>query len=195
MSVESPNGEQRAPRADARRNRDRVLEAAAEVVAEQGAQASLRDVARRAEVGLGTLYRHFPNRDALLEALLHHRFTGLAERADALAAAKPPERALSDWLYEFTLGAGAYQDLPTALMAALYDHASPLHASCLMMRQAAGRLLASAQEVGAVRPDVAAVDLFALANALSWIHDKAPSFADRRDHLFALVMAGLELRA
>ncbi|MFJ9948840.1 TetR/AcrR family transcriptional regulator [Kitasatospora sp. NPDC091207] len=194
MPIEPSPGAARAPRADARRNRDRVLEAAAEVVAEQGTQASLRDVARRAEVGLGTLYRHFPTREALLETLLRRRFELLAERADVLAAAGPPERALADWLYEFTLGAGAYQGLPATLMATLSDVESPLHASCLMMRQAGGRLLRAAQETGDIRADVAAVDLFALVNALGWIADQAPGLAERREHLFRLVMDGLRPR-
>ncbi|WP_241681671.1 TetR/AcrR family transcriptional regulator [Streptomyces sp. CB01881] len=184
----------RAPRADARRNRDRVLEAAAEVVAEQGTQASLRDVARRAEVGLGTLYRHFPTRDALLEALLHRRFEQLAERADALADSAPPGLALTDWLYEFTLGAGAYQGLPATLMATLADDESPLHAACVTMRQAGGRLLEAAQGEGGVRRDVTAVDLFALVNALSWVTGQAPTLAERREHLFGLVMDGLKPR-
>ncbi|MBP0448604.1 helix-turn-helix transcriptional regulator [Kitasatospora sp. RG8] len=187
-------GTPRAPRADARRNRDRVLEAAAEVVAEQGTQASLRDVARRAEVGLGTLYRHFPTREALLEALLHHRFEQLAERADALAASAPPPRALTDWLYEFTLGASAYQGLPATLMATLADEESPLHAACVTMRRAGGRLLEAAQADGGVRRDVTAVDLFTLVNALSWATDQAPALAERREHLFGLVMDGLKPR-
>ncbi|MEE1822247.1 TetR/AcrR family transcriptional regulator [Streptomyces sp. BE20] len=195
MPVEpAPPSAGRAPRADARRNRDRVLEVAAEVVAEQGAQASLRDVARRADVGLGTLYRHFPTRDALLEALLRRRFELLADRADALAVAGPPERALRVWLHEFTLGAGAYQGLSTALLATLGDPGSPLHAACLTMRRACGRLLSAAQRDGLVRADVDAVDLFALANALAWIADQAPSLAERRDRLFGLVLDGLAPR-
>ncbi|MFD5787320.1 TetR/AcrR family transcriptional regulator [Streptomyces sp. NPDC127037] len=194
MPIEPHPGTPRAPRTDARRNRDRVLEVAAEAVAEQGTLASLRDIARRAGVGLGTLYRHFPNRDALLEALLHQRFTNLAERADVLATTAPPERALTEWLYEFTLGAGAYQGLPATLMATLNDPDSPLHADCLTMRQAGGRLLEAAQESGRIRPDVAPVDLFALANALSWIADQAPTLTERREHLFRLVVDGLRPR-
>ncbi|MFH8842042.1 TetR/AcrR family transcriptional regulator [Streptomyces sp. NPDC017868] len=190
MSIESRPDHPRAPRADARRNRDRILEVAAQVVAEQGTAASLRDIARRAGIGLGTLYRHFPHRDDLLEALLRRRFTRLAERADALAAT-PPERALTEWLYEFTLGAGAYQGLPATLMATLHDPQSPLHAACLTMRQAGGRLLAAAQESGTIRPDVTPVDLFALTNALGWIADQAPTLAERQEHLFRLVMDGL----
>ncbi|MFC9293831.1 TetR/AcrR family transcriptional regulator [Streptomyces sp. NPDC057011] len=194
MSIESSPGNARAPRTDAQRNRDRILEVAAEAVAAQGTLASLRDIARRAGIGLGTLYRHFPKRDALLEALLHQRFIQLAERADALAATAPPEQALGEWLYEFTLGAGAYQGLPATLMATLNDPQSPLHDSCLAMRQAGGRLLDAAQRTGSIRPDVAPIDLFALANALSWIADQAPTLAERREHLFRLVMDGLSPR-
>ncbi|MGW1468209.1 TetR/AcrR family transcriptional regulator [Streptomyces sp. NPDC001493] len=195
MSIESHPDKPRAARTDAQRNRERILETAALAVAEQGTPASLRDIARRAGVGLGTLYRHFPNRDALLEALLSQRFTHLAERADELAATAPPERALTEWLYEFTLGAGAYQGLPATLMATLNDPQSPLHACCLSMRQAGGRLLEAAQESGRVRPDVAPIDLFALANALSWIADQAPTLTERREHLFRLVMDGLRPRS
>ncbi|WP_035864150.1 TetR/AcrR family transcriptional regulator [Kitasatospora cheerisanensis] len=183
----------RAPRADALRNRDRLLETAAEVVAEQGAQASLRDVARRAGVGLGTLYRHFPNREALLEALLGRRFGQLAERAQELAGGGDPDAALTGWLREFCQGAGAYQGLPETLMATLRDPASPLHASCTAMREAGAGLLAAAQRAGRIRPDVTGTDLFALANAVSWIADQAPSLAGRREHLFRLVMDGLRV--
>ncbi len=72
-------------RADARRNRERILEVARAVIGEQGTQASLRDIARRAGVGLGTLYRHFPNREALLDVLMRRRFDHLAARAAEMA--------------------------------------------------------------------------------------------------------------
>lgn len=187
--------EPRAPRADAQRNRDRILAEAAAVVAEQGTQASLRDVARRAGIGLGTLYRHFPTREDLLGALLGARFDHLAARADTLAAADlSAEAALADWLHEFVLGAGAFHGLPATLLAALHDPDSGLHGSCLRMRQAGGRLLAAAQRDGVIRPDVEPVDLFALANALSWVSDQAPVLAERRDHLFRLVLDGLRPR-
>jgi AcrR family transcriptional regulator len=184
----SPPGQ----RADAQRNRERILDAAREVVGEEGTQASLRDVARRAGVGLGTLYRHFPTRDALLEALLRTEFDQLAGLAGAAVTADvPSERVLADWLGEFTLRAGAFRGLPASLMATLDDPGSALHASCVTMREAGGRLLRAAQESGRIRPDVEPVDLFALVNALSWIADQAPSIAARREHLLALVMDGL----
>ncbi|MEU1391856.1 MULTISPECIES: helix-turn-helix domain-containing protein [unclassified Nonomuraea] len=181
----------RNQRADAQRNRERILAVAAAVIEEQGTEASLRDVARRAEVGLGTLYRHFPTREALLEALLRQRFDLLAERARTLAGAAAPHEALVEWLRSFVAGAGAYRGLAASMMATINDEGSPLHASCHAMRQAGGRLLERAQATGEVRADVTGLDLFALASAVSWIADQAPSLAARGDHLFGLIMDGL----
>ncbi|MDP9867984.1 MULTISPECIES: TetR/AcrR family transcriptional regulator [Streptosporangium] len=181
----------RAPRADALRNRARILEVARAVVEEQGAQASLRDIARRAEVGMGTLYRHFATREELLEALLRRRFDHLAGHAAALEADRPPAEALAEWLRAFTSGTAAYRGLATSMMATIDDESSPLHASCGAMRAAGARLLRRAQDAGAVRPDVDGLDLFALVGAVSWIADQTPTIAARRDHLFALIMDGL----
>src|ERR1700712_4024338 len=81
-------------RSDAQKNYDRLLAVGRDVVTEHGAEASLRDVARRADVGLGTLYRHFPTREALLEALLRERFDGLTLRAGAFETSAAPADAL-----------------------------------------------------------------------------------------------------
>jgi AcrR family transcriptional regulator len=175
-----------SPRADARRNYERILEVAASVVAEQGTQASLREIARRAEVGLGTLYRHFPTRDDLLEALLRQRFDGLTEAARELAD-RPPGEALEEWLRRFLVGSTTYSGLAQSLMTT--DEGSPLYASCEAMREAAGRLLTRAQKAGHVRSDVDHFDLFGLVSALGWLADQAPeAMAGRTDHLFGLIM-------
>src|ERR1700679_2434661 len=84
-------------RADARKNYEHLLAVAREVVAEQGADASLRDIARKAEVGLGTLYRRFPTREALLETLLRETFDNLSARAKELMLAKDSGAALILW--------------------------------------------------------------------------------------------------
>ncbi|MFC8449544.1 TetR/AcrR family transcriptional regulator [Kitasatospora sp. NPDC057223] len=181
----------RGQRADAQRNHGRILEAARAVVEEQGTQASLRDVARRADVGLGTLYRHFPTRDALLEALLRDRFDQLAARADELRGSLLPEAALAEWLRGFTLGTGTYRGLAASLMATVDEPESALHASCTAMHEAAGRLLEHAQDAGTVRPDVDGTDLFAMVNALGWITGQSPSMATRTEHLLDLFMDGL----
>ncbi|MFF5083804.1 TetR/AcrR family transcriptional regulator [Actinoplanes sp. NPDC000266] len=177
-------------RADARRNRERILDVARVVVREQGTQASLRDVARRAEVGLGTLYRHFPSRDALLDQLMRRRFDHLTLRAAALAEQHDPARALETWLIEFAYGAGAYQGLPASIMATLADENSPLYSSCDAMRNAGGALLASAQKSGKIRPDLTAAELFALVNAVAWTSEAAPEL-EERERLLQLVVEGL----
>lgn len=184
----------RALRADAQRNRERILDVATAVVAEQGTQASLRDIARRAGVGMGTLYRHFATREELLEALLGGRFDRLAERAEALRDARPPGEALAAWLREFASGVAAYRGLAASLVATLEDDTTALHASCGRMRAAGADLLRRAQESGDVREDVDGTDLFALLGAVASIADTAPSLAARRDHLLGLVMDGLAAR-
>jgi AcrR family transcriptional regulator len=188
----------RALRADAQRNYERILDVARTVVAEHGTQASLREIARRAEVGLGTFYRHFPTRDALLEALLRHSFDHLAARAMSLADRASGRdgrgEALTEWLREFLAGGTTYRGLAASMMATISDEQSPLHASCLAMREAGARLLERAQESGHIRPDVDRMDLFALISAIGWITDQAPSLADRQEHLFSLIMDALAYR-
>ncbi|MFQ6330402.1 TetR/AcrR family transcriptional regulator [Nocardia sp. CWNU-33] len=179
-------------RADAQRNRDRILAVAETVIGEQGAQASLRDIARRAEVGLGTLYRHFPTRDALLADLLGDRFEQLAVRAAQLADGKlPAAEALREWLWEFSIGTSSYRGLPAALVDTLHDEQSPLHGACARLQQSTHVLLERAQQVGAVRADVDSADLFALAAAVGWVVDQSIPLAGRHQHLFTLMFDGL----
>jgi AcrR family transcriptional regulator len=180
-------------RADARRNYDVLLSVAAQCFAEQGTDASLRDVARKAGVGIGTLYRHFPTREALLEAVLGSRFDRLRDRADELAAtAESPQRALRDWLAEFAAGSVTYRGLPDEVMAALHDGDSPLHASCTAMRAAGGRLVAHAQAAGTMRADITPDEALALAAGLAWAADHSPDRAKVAERLLSITMAGFE---
>ncbi|GIE97220.1 TetR/AcrR family transcriptional regulator [Paractinoplanes rishiriensis] len=181
-------------RSDAVRNRERILDVARAVLGEHGTQASLRDVARRAEVGLGTLYRHFPSRDALLETLTRRRFEHLTARADVLAARAEAGAALTGWMTEFAYGAGAYRGLPNEILATLADESSPLHPACVALRNAAQRLLTTAQRAGRIRPDLTAAELFALVNAVGWIAERAPEL-DRRERLVELILGGLRSHA
>ncbi|MFC0041879.1 TetR/AcrR family transcriptional regulator [Actinomadura rayongensis] len=156
-------------RTDARRNRETLLEVAATVFAEQGTEASLRDVARRAGVGIGTLYRHFPTRDALLEAVLHDGLDALRAQAEESLDAESPGAALAAWLERFSAGAGGCQGVPGSVMGALQDERSELFAACSAMRTSVTRLLERAQEAGEVRPDVDADDLLTMAAAVGWV--------------------------
>ncbi len=180
----------RRVRADARRNYDHLLVVARAVMAEQGADASLRDVARRAGVGLGTLYRHFPTRDTLLEALLRTSFDELTARAVELKTWSSTEDALVSWLHDFVVVAHDCRGAVVPMTAAIADPGSALHASCVTMRAAGAHLLARAQAGGVARTDIDGADLFALAGSLAWISDQ-PSLAPRADHLFNVVASAV----
>jgi AcrR family transcriptional regulator len=173
-------------RVDAQRNYEHLLDIGRVVVAEQGAEASLRDVARRAGVGLGTLYRHFPSREALLEALLRASFDKLAAQAAELEVASSPVDALIFWLRDCVAFSHTYRGVTGMMMAAIENTESALHASCVTMRAAGTQLLTRAQAAGAARPDLDGTDLFALIAALAWLGDQ-PSSASRADHHFDII--------
>lgn len=177
-------------RADAKKNYDHLLEIGREVVAEQGAEASLRDVARRAGVGIGTLYRHFPTREALLEALLRESFDGVTARAAMLEASATAGDALTGWLRDMVALTHHHRGLIASMTAAIADEASALHASCVSLRGSGARLLARAQEAGTARADIDGTDLLALVSALAWLNDQ-PSFAARVDHLFGVIASAI----
>jgi len=177
-------------RADAQKNYDHILAVANVVVTEQGAEASLRDIARRAGIGLGTLYRHFPTREALLEALLRAGFDEFTAKARELETAGSPDDALVSWLHEVVAFTGNYQGVVEAMMAAMEDPDSALHASCVTVRAAGTRLLARAQEAGLARADMDGDDLFSLAAALAWLGDQ-PSSAPRAEHLFRIIASAI----
>lgn len=177
-------------RADARKNRDHLLAVASTVIAEQGVDASLRDIARRADVGLATLLRHFPTREALLEALLHTSFGELTARAEALEGAGSPEEALVSWVRDCVAWTTEYRGVTVLMAAAIEDTGSALHASCVTLRAAGARLLARAQSAGTARGDIDGADLFALIAMLAWLGDQ-PSLAPRADRLFGVVADAL----
>ncbi|MFI0819906.1 TetR/AcrR family transcriptional regulator [Streptomyces sp. NPDC021098] len=177
-------------RADARKNRDHLLAVAGTVITEQGVDASLRDIARKAEVGLATLLRHFPTREALLDALLRASFDGLAARAGELETSSSPDEALVSWLRDFVACAHDYRGVVASMVAAIEDEESALHASCVAMRASGTRLLARAQAEGVARTDIDGTDLFALGGSLAWLSDQ-PSLAPRADHLFDVVASAI----
>lgn len=179
-------------RADARRNYERLLTEARLAFAEHGTDASLEEIARRCGVGIGTLYRHFPTRDALVEAVVGEQFDALTARAGELHAAADPLAALREWLRAFIGALGRYRGLTAAVLSTLQDETSELHASCEAMRRAGATLLAQAQGAGQARPDVDAVELFALAAGVAWADEQFRA-ADRGrvERLLDLLMEGV----
>ncbi|GAA1201410.1 TetR/AcrR family transcriptional regulator [Streptomyces hebeiensis] len=183
----------RPMRADARRNYDRLLTEARATFAEHGADASLEDVARRAGVGIGTLYRHFPNRHALLSAVFQEALTALLERSRELAASDDrPCGALVAWLRALIAHAGEYRGLSRALMAASHDESSALSRCNIPLRGAGERLLVRAQETGQVRAEVSIDDLMQLTNAIALAAEGAPDDPELADRLLRLTLTGLK---
>ncbi|HEY0450853.1 helix-turn-helix domain-containing protein [Actinophytocola sp.] len=181
-------------RSDARRNRDHLLTAGRAVVAEQGTDASLREVARRAGVGIGTLYRHFPNREALLEALLGQGFDDLTARAAELGDNQDAGAALVTWARELAVGSTLYKGLPASVMDALHNPRSGLHASCEGIRAAAAALLTRAQRAGHIRPDLRPEELLATVSAMAWAAKHADHPDEVTDRFLSLLLEGLSVR-
>lgn len=173
-------------RADAKKNRSHLLAVAREVVAEHGAAASMRDIARRADVGIATLLRHFPTQEALFEALVCTKLNALTQKAVELESANKPDEALVSWLREWVAFALTHKGVVAMLAAAHTNPDSALYTSCAAVHSASGRLLLRAQAEGTARTDMDGDDLFGLMSALGWLVD-IPSFSPRADHLFHIL--------
>ncbi|TDW15836.1 TetR/AcrR family transcriptional regulator [Kribbella kalugense] len=171
-------------RADARRNYDRMVAVAAEVVAEQGAGASLEEIARRAEVGSATLHRHFGGRVALLEAVFESSIEAVCARADELQDYPKPLQALTIWLHDMVGHITTVHGLGPALMMSA-ERGSQCHQR---IRAAGQSLLDRAQKDGSVPADVAISDVLQLLNGITLASDSDTAQADR---LVDLVIRGV----
>ena len=154
-------------RADARRNRERLLDAADAVFAESGTDTSTEEVARRAGVGIGTVFRHFPTKEALLEAVFVARLSRLAARADELVDDPDPGTAFFRFLDALVGMAGSKKALSDALAGAGVDVTEAAAPAKADVRRAAVALLHAAQEAGTVRADLGGEELMALMVGLA----------------------------
>jgi AcrR family transcriptional regulator len=177
-------------RADARKNYSHLLAVAREVVTEHGANASMRDIARRAKVGLATLFRHFPTREALFDALLRTNADALTQLAAELETSRPPDEALVSWFREAVAFTHTYSGVCALMASAHADPDSALHASSTALWAAGARLLVRAQAEGTARADMNGTDLFALMSALAWLAGQ-PVFAPGADNLFHLITSAI----
>jgi AcrR family transcriptional regulator len=185
-------GTPRPMRADAQRNYQRLLDAAAAAFAEHGADdASLEEIARRAGVGIGTLYRHFPSREALLVAVYRDQVDAVRARADELLESGDPAAALADWLRALSAFSSTKRNLTSALLETLGKDSDLLSACSTVIMGAAEDLLARAQEAGEVRPDASARDLVRLVHAVNIAAQAAPSDPGQPDRLIRFILDGL----
>ncbi|RZS40849.1 TetR family transcriptional regulator [Herbihabitans rhizosphaerae] len=176
-------------RADARRNYERIVSTAREVFTEHGPDAPLDEVAKRAEVGSGTLYRHFPDRLALIEAVYRDEVARLCARAEVIAEKSEPEQMVDDWLRDQVDFIVNGHGLAASLKAAL-DKESPVFEHCrAMLSDAAASVLTPAQQIGAIRKDLMPRDLLKLGHAIGTAIQTAPP--DQADRIMSVMLRGL----
>jgi AcrR family transcriptional regulator len=179
----------RKPRADAERNRERILEVAKEAFARHGANASLDDIAKHAEVGPGTLYRHFPTREELLQSVYRSELEKLAAAEQKFAQTMSPIEALRAWLLLFVDAIAAKQLIAPALNTLLGDPKKVFETSYAKMHQAIRALVKRGVESGDIRKDLDPVDLLhalvGVANVAS-----SPDWKQSAKRLVDILVAG-----
>jgi AcrR family transcriptional regulator len=178
-------------RADARRSHERLLAAATEAFAEKGADAPLEDIAKRAGVGIGTLYRHFPSRLDLQEAVYRNQVSAVCAQGEALADAPSPGEAFAGWLRALASYLVTKRGLASALIAAKGRDSEIISLCSQIIRSTAEQLLQRAQEAGAVRADLTAADVMMLVHGVVVATERTPEQADR---LLSLTLDGLRAR-
>jgi AcrR family transcriptional regulator len=182
---------QRPKRADARRNYDKLIAAARVAFTEKGSAASLEDVARRAGVGIGTLYRHFPTRQDLVEAVYLEEVEGVCRAADNLADA-PPWEGLVTWLHSIVAFARTKQALSDQLLEHI-DRDAPFFTQCRGALYSTGEpLLQRAQEAGVVRPDARVEDVLYMVSGIAKAATASPEDTAR---ILDIALDGLRYRA
>jgi AcrR family transcriptional regulator len=175
-------------RADARRSRAKLLQAATEAFAEHGADAPLEDIARRAGVGIGTLYRHFPSRLDLQSAVFLSQVKGVCAQADDLLLNSPAEQAFAAWVRLLTRYMVTKRGLSKALVDSLGRDSELISSCSLAMRETVERLLKHAKEENVIRPDVTALDVLRLVHGIGVATEQVPGDAER---LLSMMLDGL----
>ena len=162
----------RAQRADACRNRDRVLEVASAAFADRGVDASLESIAKEAGVGIGTLYRHYPTRDALIEAVYRHNVSLLCDGADELQDSLPPDEALAQWMQRFVAYVGTKKGLATYLKSVVSAESDLFQSTHARVAETVGRLVTAAADAGRIRPGVDGMDLLRALSGVCMMTDQ-----------------------
>jgi AcrR family transcriptional regulator len=177
-------------RADAQRNRDKILTTAVRVFAERGLDVNFDVIATEAGVGSGTLYRNFPSREALIEAAYRNELARLCESAPGLLKESPPPAALRQWMSRFLDYASAKLGMADALRAVIDSGGTPYSDTRRMMLEAIGTLLDAGRADGTVTADVDAADLLAAVTGIALSVGK-PGQREQAERLIALTVAGL----
>jgi AcrR family transcriptional regulator len=179
-------------RADAKRNYDRIVEVAREVFREQGYDASLDEVAKRAGVGPGTLYRHFPTRDALLDAIMQSWLLRVDTAVEkTLAFEGPPRDLLLMWFQEYVALISMHKGGPAKITSAMGDPDSPIHTKCQVLRGAHDKVIARLREENALREDVETLQVIRLVGGVATVADQGDLDPSSVQPLLEVVADGL----
>lgn len=183
-------------RADAQRNRDRLLTVAAEAFTERGVDASLEEIARRAGVGVGTLYRRFPSRDALIEAVYRREVERLCASATELLETLPPDAALAEWMQRFVRYVTMKRGLGQALKSVIEADSELFTYTHQLVTDAMTSLLAAAVETGSVRRDVEPHDVLKAMSGVCLMNERSGGQdPDQACRVTRLLMDGLRYGA
>jgi len=177
-------------RADARRNRERILIAAEELFLERGVEVALEEVAKRAKVGIATLYRRFPTREDLLAATSNERFLSVAETSRLRDTDRDPSTAIRAYLEELALNTSIYQSFAASL-GTVIQCGTP---GCNAITAEGNRLLRRGQEYGTIRLDVTFADFITVVSAISIALEKDSSPKSSVAHLVDLFLNGIIMR-
>jgi AcrR family transcriptional regulator len=188
--MHEPTQTSRPMRADAQRNYASLLNTARVAVSERGADIVLEDIAKSAGVAIGTLYRHFPTRQDLLEAVFLDETNELRTRAEALASAPVPFDALMSWLRLQMDFAAFGRSMGAVIMAAKQVPGTRISEANKAMHEAGAVLLQRAQAAGEIRPDVHMLDVIRLVYGIALVNERA-SDPDGANRMLDLVIAGM----
>jgi AcrR family transcriptional regulator len=187
----------RAPRADACRNRDRLLEVASEVFTTTGVDASLEKIAKTACVGIGTLYRHYPTRDALVEAVYRHNIDLLVDQAAELSETKPADEALAEWMQRFVSYVAVKKGLAAYLKSVVSADSDLFESTHAKVRETVDGLVAKAVDAGAIRGGVDGMSLLRALSGVCLMGERVGQPTDSGEvvQLASLIMDGLRYGA
>lgn len=189
MATKAPEFRDRKPRADARRNRERILEVAKQAFTRSGANASLDDIAKEACIGPGTLYRHFPTRDELLEAVYRTEVEKLASAERKFAETMPPREALRAWMLLFVDYIATKKIIAPALNTPIGGHPKVVEASYAPIHEAMRALVKRAIKSGEVRKGVDPIDLLRALVGVAYL-ESSPDWQQSARRLVDILITG-----
>lgn len=181
-------------RADARRNHQRLVSAARSVLIEDGVDASLEEIARRAEVGIATLYRHFPSRELLYMAVMHEGWTELHDFSQSLMTMDPPDEALRLWLDRYAETQMQYRGVAAWLLSTIGFDKSKWPEVCTHLQLDGASLIERGQAAGLIKPEVTWKDVAQISHGIARVVESADTPHERAKELFAIVLDGIRVR-